>query len=151
MFRRYVQRAVNNLGEDEAQEGAVKAARVTIPFGAAADTFSEVESGVPSDSFQVLFAHSHSRTRTVGPAARTGVYVRYEPNVLSSSTSRASHSTPYYYDRHVPLIFLGGRIQTGVSADRVATVDVAPTLAWLIGTPAPDDLDGSVLASVLGP
>jgi len=150
-LRASVQSALNDLGEDEGPEDAVKAALVTIPFVAAAYTFSEIESGVPSDSFQVLFAHSHSRTRAVGPAAQTGVYVRYETNVLSSSTTRASHSTPYYYDRHVPLIFLGGRIQPGVSADRVATVDVAPTLAWLIGTPAPDDLDGRVLESVLGP
>ena len=47
------------------------------------------------------------------------------------------------------MIFLGGAIQPGVSNDRVATVDVAPTLAWLIGTPTPDDLDGRVLESVL--
>jgi len=40
-------------------------------------------------------------------------------------------------------------IQPGVSNDRVATVDVAPTLAWLTGTPAPDDLDGRILESVL--
>ncbi len=148
-LRAYVQRALDNVREDETPEEAIKAALITLPFVAAAYTFSDVESGVPPDSFQVFFAHSHSRTRVVGPAARTGVYVRYGRNVLTSSTSRASHSTPYYYDRHVPLIFFGGTIQPGVSNDRVATVDVAPTLAWLVGAPAPDDLDGRVLESVL--
>jgi predicted AlkP superfamily pyrophosphatase or phosphodiesterase len=147
--RAYIQNALDGAGSDEAPEDAVKAALVTLPFVAAAYTFSEVESGVLADSFQVLFAHSHSRTRMVGPAAGNGVYMRYGRNV-TSSTSPASHSTPYYYDRHVPMIFLGGTIQPGVSDDRVATVDVAPTLAWLVGTPAPDDLDGRVLESVLG-
>ena len=147
-LRAYVQSALDNLGEDEAPEDAVKAALDTLPYVAAAYTFSDVESGVPSDSFQVFFAHSHSRVRQVGPAAATGVYVRYERNVTSSITP-ASHSTPYYYDRHVPLIFFGGGIRPGVTNEQVATVDVAPTLAWLTGTPAPDDLDGRVLESVL--
>ena len=148
-LRRSMQSALDGLDEDEAPEDAVKAALVTLPFVAAAYTFSDVETGVPADSFQVLFARSHSRTRVVGPAARSGVYVRYQPNVLTSSTYPATHSSPYYYDRHVPMIFLGGMIQPGVSNDRVATVDVAPTLAWLIGTAAPDDLDGRILESVL--
>jgi hypothetical protein len=46
------------------------------------------------------------------------------------------------------MMFLGGAISAGVSNERVATVDVAPTLAWLTGTLAPDDLDGRVLESV---
>jgi arylsulfatase A-like enzyme len=77
------------------------------------------------------------------------VYVRYSENFLPSNTYSATHSTPYYYDRHVPVIFMGGMIEPGESSDRIATVDVAPTLAWIIGTPAPDDLDGRVLESVL--
>ena len=147
-LRGRIQSALDGLGEDEAPEDAVKAALMTLPFLAAAYTFSDVESDVPADSFQVFFARSHSRTRVVGPAARVGVYVRYQPNVLSSALA-ASHGSPYYYDRHVPVIFLGGTIQPGVSDDRIATVDVAPTLAWLTGTPAPDDLDGRILESVL--
>ena len=144
-----IREALDGVAENEAPEDAAKAALVALPYIAAAYTFSEVESGVLADSFQVLFAHSHSRTRLLSPASWAGVHVRYEPNTLTSSASVASHSSPYYYDRHVPLIFLGGTIQAGVSNDRVATVDVAPTLAWLAGTPAPDDLDGRVLESVL--
>ena len=81
----------------------------------------------------------------MGLAARSGVYTRFGPNVLESSFLRTSHGSPYYYDRHVPMIFLGGTISAGVSSDRVATVDMAPTLAWLTDTPAPDDLDGTIL------
>jgi len=144
-----IREALSGVGEGEAPEEAAKAALVALPFIASAYTFAEVESGVLADSFQVLFAHSHSRTRLLSPASWAGVHVRYEPNTLTSASSVASHSSPYYYDRHVPLIFLGGMIEPGESSDRVATVDVAPTLAWLVGAPAPDDLDGRVLESVL--
>jgi len=149
-LRRYIQSTLDGLDADDAPGNAVKAALMSQPLIAAAYTFSDVESGMPVDSFQVFFANSHSRTRALAPAGRTGVYVRFEPNVLALSSSPASHGTPYHYDRHVPLIFLGGKIGPGVSNDPVATVDVAPTLARLIGTPAPDDLDGRVLESVLG-
>jgi predicted AlkP superfamily pyrophosphatase or phosphodiesterase len=139
----------DGVPEDEATQDAVKATLVALPYIAAAYTFAEVERADAPDSFQVLFAHSHSRTRVLAPAAFAGVYVRYEPNTLTSFASSATHSSPYYYDRHVPLIFLGGTIRSGVSTNPVATVDVAPTLAWLTGTPAPDDLDGRVLESVV--
>ena len=148
-LREHIQSTVEGLGEGEVQGDAVKEALMAWPYVAAAYTFSEVESGVPADSFQVLFAQSHSRTRAVAPAGRAGVYVRFDPNVLALSSNSTSHGTPYYYDRHVPLIFFGGAIVPGLSNNPVATVDVAPTLAWLIGTPAPDDLDGRVLESVL--
>jgi predicted AlkP superfamily pyrophosphatase or phosphodiesterase len=138
----------NEAPRDVETQEAVKAALIALPYIADAYTFSEVESGTAADSFQVLFAHSHSRTRVVSPTARAGVYIRYEPNTIGPG-NRATHSSPYYYDRHVPMIFLGESIRAGVSDDRVATVDVAPTLAWLVGAPAPDDLDGRVLENVV--
>ena len=80
--------------------------------------------------------------------ARSGVYARLWENVLRTST-QATHGSPYLYDRHVPLIFLGGQVSSGTSTASVATVDVAPTLARLAGVPTPDDLDGRVLDAVL--
>lgn len=149
-LRKRVQVARDGAGADDAPEDAVKAALMTLPFVAAAYTFADIEAEAQVDSFQVLFARSFSRTRAAGPAATAGVHVRLEPNVLFGLGGLpTSHGSPYYYDRHVPMIFLGAMIRPGVSNERVATVDVAPTLAWLIGTTAPDDLDGRVLEGVL--
>ncbi len=131
-------------------EWAIREAVSTLPFVAGAYTFEEIERGQPADSFAVLFANSHSRTRVVSLAARSGVYVRYQPNFLQASTTGTTHGSPYHYDRHVPLVFLGAGIAAGVSSERVATIDVAPTLAALAGIPAPDDLDGRPLAFLLG-
>jgi predicted AlkP superfamily pyrophosphatase or phosphodiesterase len=127
---------------------AIREAVSSLPFVAGAYTFEEIERGQPADSFAVLYARSHSRTRIVSASARAEVYVRYPENFLSVA-SITTHGSPYYYDRHVPIIFLGGGIAAGVSAERVATVDVAPTLAHLAGIAAPADLDGRVIPEVV--
>ncbi len=59
--------------------------------------------------------------------------------------TRTNHGSPYDYDTHVPLVVrVPGRAPASV--DRfVSMVDVAPTLARLIGIDAPADLDGSVI------
>ena len=100
-------------------------------------------------AFAVLYANSHSRSRIVAFESRSGVYARLRENVLPAGSAPATHGSPYMYDRHVPLIFLGGRIPSGNSTEPVATVDVAPTLARLAGIPVPNDLDGRVLDAVL--
>jgi predicted AlkP superfamily pyrophosphatase or phosphodiesterase len=129
---------------------AMREAVVSLPYIEDAYTFEELERGQPVDSFAALYARSHSRTRIVGASARSGIYVRYPPNYLQT-TSQTTHGSPYYYDRHVPLIFLGPGITPGVTSDRAATVDVAPTLARLAHVSTPDDLDGRALERVVGP
>ena len=72
-----------------------------------------------------------------------------EPYYIFGSGPGTSHSTPYGYDNHVPLIFYG----TGVPADahyEPATVnDVAPTLAAILGVETPSGAVGKVLVDVV--
>jgi hypothetical protein len=131
------------------REEAVKRAVATLPFVAGAYTFEDVERPSTADSFAVLIGNSHSRERAVDLSERWGVYVRYHPNALAWVTIATTHGSTYYYDRHVPLVFLGAGIEPGVSAERVATVDVAPTLAALAGITPPSDLDGRSLEGLL--
>jgi hypothetical protein len=56
----------------------------------------------------------------------------------------ATHGTPYDYDRHVPLMFFGAGIAGGRITDHVAPVDIAPTLAKMLGVNLAD-VDGMVL------
>jgi arylsulfatase A-like enzyme len=58
----------------------------------------------------------------------------------------STHGSPYWYDRHVPLIFYGAGVEAGETAEPVLTVDVAPTLARMIGIAVPEGLDGRPLA-----
>jgi predicted AlkP superfamily pyrophosphatase or phosphodiesterase len=66
--------------------------------------------------------------------------------LLSPYDTGTSHGSPWDYDRRVPIVFFGAGIAPGVVPERAATVDIAPTLAGLLGVPAPTDLDGRPLA-----
>jgi predicted AlkP superfamily pyrophosphatase or phosphodiesterase len=65
--------------------------------------------------------------------------------LLSTHDTGTSHGSPWEYDRRVPLLFRGRGVAAGTTADPAATVDIAPTLAALLGLSPPADLDGRVL------
>lgn len=45
----------------------------------------------------------------------------------------ATHGTPYGYDRHVPMVFLGPQFRPGRYTATSSPADVAPTMARLVG------------------
>lgn len=56
-----------------------------------------------------------------------------------------THGSPYLYDRAVPIVLAGPGITPGRVPGEARTVDVAPTLAHLLGIPLPAGLDGRIL------
>jgi predicted AlkP superfamily pyrophosphatase or phosphodiesterase len=65
--------------------------------------------------------------------------------LLTPYPSGTSHGSPYEYDRNVPLVFAGPGVTPGSSDEPAATIDIAPTLARLLGIPTPQGLDGRAL------
>ena len=61
------------------------------------------------------------------------------------------HTSPYNYDTHVPLAFYGLPFQPGTYRTSVEPVDLAPTLASLLGINAPTHAVGRVLTEALAP
>lgn len=59
----------------------------------------------------------------------------------------AGHGSPWNYDRRVPILFWWRGIAASDRSDAIETVDIAPTLAALIGLAAPK-VDGDCLAQV---
>jgi predicted AlkP superfamily pyrophosphatase or phosphodiesterase len=59
-----------------------------------------------------------------------------------------THGTPYDYDTHVPIIFLGSGIKAGSYYTRVGVPDIAPTLAGILGVPNPTGAVGRVLSEI---
>lgn len=57
----------------------------------------------------------------------------------------ASHGSSYDHDSRVPIIFYGAGVRPGRCTDFVRTVDIAPTLAALVGVKPREPLDGVVL------
>jgi predicted AlkP superfamily pyrophosphatase or phosphodiesterase len=60
--------------------------------------------------------------------------------LVSDGPHGTTHGSPYAYDSHVPLIFWGARIQPGRIDTPHRTVDLAPTLAYLLTLDLPADL-----------
>ncbi len=80
------------------------------------------------------------------------LYVRFaEYSLLTNTPTGTSHGSPYDYDTHVPLIFAGAGITAGTYSDSVRTVDIAPTLAEILGLGSPDSVDGESLLKKLRP
>ena len=88
----------------------------------------------------------------IGRAITLGFYgprsgdlaILQEPYYLFDATG-TSHGTPYAYDTHVPLIFLGAGIKAGTYSGSVAVNDAAPTISALLGVTEPSGSIGRVL------
>ena len=61
----------------------------------------------------------------------------------------ATHGSPRDRDAHVPIIFFGPQFKPGRYDQFVRTVDIAPTLAAVLGIPPTEPLDGKVLTAAL--
>lgn len=90
----------------------------------------------PSDPLHELYLNSSY------PGRSPDLIAVPEPNVLPAAAAvvTASHGSPYRYDTHVPLII---RRQDGagrVVAERANTIDLAPSLASILGLEV-DDMD----------
>jgi arylsulfatase A-like enzyme len=68
-----------------------------------------------------------------------------------ASKSGTSHGTPFNYDTHVPVIFLGRAIRAGRYDENISVTDIAPTLAALLGVNAPSGSVGRVLPVIEKP
>jgi len=81
-----------------------------------------------------------------------GWYVMGVPDIYAvGSGSGTDHVSPYTYDTHVPLAFYGLPFQPGTYRTSVEPVDLAPTLASLLGINAPTHSVGRVLTEALAP
>ncbi len=66
--------------------------------------------------------------------------------LLTRYPTGTSHGTPHPYDRRVPLVFMGRGIEPGADASPASPLDIAPTMAGLLGLEVPGGLDGRVLS-----
>ncbi|MBU2944189.1 alkaline phosphatase family protein [Shimia thalassica] len=81
------------------------------------------------------------------------IYVVFEPHWFVADFDglhvASAHGSPWTYDTHVPLIFSGSNIAPQTVVRRVETVDVAPTIASLLGTKPPSGAVGVPLPEVM--
>ncbi|QBY03084.1 alkaline phosphatase family protein [Thalassotalea sp. HSM 43] len=108
----------------------------------------KLESGNFPDTpvYQAVF-NNHSQGRS------GDIYLVFKPhdfiNDLEGLTVTATHGSPWNYDTHVPIIFVGKDIAAKNVNRRVETIDLAPTLSALLNIKAPSASEGKVLVEVV--
>jgi hypothetical protein len=120
-------------------EEAARAALAEMPVLAAAYTRTRLMDPAPLDA--------------IGEALRLSYYLPRSPDVMAvlkpffidRASPGTTHGTPYDYDNHVPLLWYGAGVKPGMRPARVGVDDLAPTLARLLGVPAPPQAAGQVL------
>ncbi|MEI9972674.1 MAG: alkaline phosphatase family protein [Ignavibacteriota bacterium] len=92
---------------------------------------------------------------SIGKRVLNGFFAQRSPDIevvldpyWITSSSGASHSTPFGYDSHVPVIFLGATIRPGHYDEAIMVNDVAPTLATLLAIETPAGSVGRALAEI---
>jgi hypothetical protein len=131
------------LNWEDVQETARAAAR-KMPHIARVYTDSDFDQTSDYDDDEITFAMRLSYLHGRSP----DLMILPEP-CYTFAAAEASHGTPYEYDTHVPVIFLGSGIRPGHYAGRIAPNDIAPTLSHLIGVPVPGSSVGRVLREML--
>jgi hypothetical protein len=76
------------------------------------------------------------------------VEVLLDPYWIFTQTG-ATHGTPFGYDTHVPVIFMGPGIRPGRYDMSIAVNDIAPTLATMLDVETPSGSIGRVLTEML--
>ncbi len=128
-----------SVAEDEVGE-AMKQLGFTGYF-----TKSQLARGdIPPTELGRRYAHSYS--------PEGGFYVIGIPQPFQVGISKGTdHATPFSYDTHVPLAFYGLAFQPGIYRTHAEPVDLAVTLASLLGIDAPAKATGRVLVEALPP
>jgi len=99
---------------------------------------------IPATEIGRRYAHSYS--------PEGGYYVIGIPAPFSVGITKGTdHATPFSYDTHVPLAFYGLAFQPGLYRTHAEPVDLAVTLASLLGINAPARATGRVLIEALQP
>lgn len=137
--------AAHGLAFDDVAETA-RAAVLAQPEVAAAYTRRELASGSRTGS--ALFGAMRA---TWHPAVSGDVQYALQPYWMFGNAG-ATHGSPYPYDTHVPLLLWGPRwVAPGRYDGRVDMVDLAPTLARVLGVPAPAASEGRALPALAKP
>ncbi len=79
------------------------------------------------------------------PELSPDLYTLIEEGWLFRNPYGTSHSTPYEYDSHVPLVFSAVNLKGVTLNDSVATIDLAPTLGEILKTTPLNKIDGQSL------
>ncbi|MBO0722583.1 MAG: alkaline phosphatase family protein, partial [Blastocatellia bacterium] len=125
-------------------ENVASQALLRIPGIAAAFTSTQIMTGkLP------ILPIATSVANGFFPQRNGNLIVVPRPFYLIGDTVTTSHSTPYSYDTHVPVIFFGAGIQAGRYPAVSSPADIAPTLSYLLRVEKPSSAVGRILTEAI--
>jgi predicted AlkP superfamily pyrophosphatase or phosphodiesterase len=86
--------------------------------------------------------------RSFNPKRSGDLEILLEPYWIRSAQG-TTHGTPYSYDTHIPLIFMGPWVRPGYYRQNVVLNDLAPTLASILMIETPSGSVGRVLNEII--
>jgi predicted AlkP superfamily pyrophosphatase or phosphodiesterase len=133
--------AAKNVGASEAAR-VVKQALLAISSIQEVYTRDELLAAAPAPDDDSLLAMNR---RSYHAGRGRDVQFVLKPYFIARSSTGTTHGTPHRYDSHVALVWFGRGVPAGVRPERVGIEDIAPTLAALLGVPAPAQSEGRPL------
>jgi len=135
---------IREKGLDEAEVRRVAAeAAAAVPHVLRVYTRDQLQSGaLPNDMISNRVARSFNRKNS------GDLEIVLEPYWIRSAEG-TTHGTPYSYDAHIPLIFMGPWFRIGIYRQNVVLNDVAPTLATILGVETPSGSIGRALNEII--
>jgi hypothetical protein len=120
-----------------AADAAMKVAHIQRVY-----TRDQLASGsIPQDRISQRVANGYNQRRSPD--------IQFIPEPYwTISNAVATHGTPYSYDAHVPVIFMGSGVKPGRYEVAVAVNDIAPTVAAILDVETPAGSVGRVLSEL---
>lgn len=75
--------------------------------------------------------------------------VIFEPNWIEGYVKGTNHGSMYAYDTHVPLLWYGWKIKSGVSYRKISIADIASTFAQILNILEPNGNIGNPIVELL--
>jgi len=132
-------------GFRDAEEIRKAAGRAALEHPAVTDYLTAEGASSAENEWQRRFRNSFH------PKRSGDVMLSYQPGYVEDfgQNRGISYGSLYNYDIRVPLCFYGPQFRSGIFDQTVEAVDVAPTLARILGVAAPSSSMGRVLAEAL--
>ena len=139
--------AAKNLDEAEVQRTAAAAAR-RQPHVFGVFTNQQIVNGqMPISPVSTGVQHGFFFGRSPDLIVLQDPFYLFEAPPAANSTTPpgTSHGSPFNYDNHVPVIFMGPGLKPGRYFQRIAVNDIAPTISAIAGVQEPSGSVGRVL------
>jgi arylsulfatase A-like enzyme len=149
---RFFYRPYLYLNDEKIAAAKLDRIKVEHAIADALTDFDGIALAVPSSRLTVQQSNPLiSKVRNNHHVSRSGdIYIIQEPYwfLFDKGPVAAMHGSPWRYDTHVPVVFIGPTIKPNTVYRLVHPVDVAPTIAALLGMTPPGSAQGSLLEEV---